>query len=156
MPHMKQKAGKAATKNRDFQDKVLALRIAGGSYSQIAKSLGKSRSATHAAAVRAMIDLTEKVKEKAEHVREIECARCDAIIATHWSAKDDPRSADIILKASKRRSDLLGLDAPVRSEVATPIDRSFVTEHHVVLEKMPVEDLRLIKEIYEKNIESSE
>jgi hypothetical protein len=97
--------------------RALELRAAGHSFDQIAQLAGyRSRQAAHSAVERALLD---PLGRAAEVVRLLEAERLERLHEAHWPAAlgGSPKSSEIVLAVAARRAKLLGLDAPVRSEL---------------------------------------
>lgn len=122
--------GEPETSPRRLQAKVRAaeamrLRIRGLTYRQIAERLGYSgEGAAYNAVLRGLRDTRQ---EPAEELRTLELTRIDEALHAIWPRvlRGQTRAVDSFIKLSKRRADLLGLDAPrrivwedVRSEAA--------------------------------------
>lgn len=90
---------------------ALSLRLAGLTYEQIGERLGISKEGA-----RNLINRTLQQAENlaAAELRELETARLDRAQAAIWTRvlEGDLRAVDTFLRISRRRSDLLGLDAP--------------------------------------------
>ncbi|MEU4810027.1 hypothetical protein AB0H20_12590 [Nocardia fluminea] len=108
----------AQPEERERQQKALALRLAGGSYAAIARTLGY---ADHSGAYRAVEAVLNRVEsEGAAQLRQIEDARLNELLLKVWkSAMEGDRSAqEFALKVHDRRVKLHGLAAPERLVVA--------------------------------------
>ena len=116
----KQKASKHRIRNREQTEKALRLRTAGASYSAIGEALGLSKTRAYDLVMAGLAEANEKVSEAAMEAKAVELARLDAIVLSHFPNRNQPRSAEILLKASKRRSEILGLDAPAKIAPTTP------------------------------------
>jgi hypothetical protein len=95
---------------------ALELRKAGVDYRTIAERLGYAHaSGAYDAVKRALKALT---KVPAEELRELECARLDAMLMGVWNAAKagDDKAIQSVLRIMRRRADLLGLDAPLKRE----------------------------------------
>ncbi len=100
---------------------ALELRIAGGSYRQIAKTLDVSVSVAHHYVVEALRETREVAIERAEELKIVELARLDSWTLKLTSGRTlTPRVVDTLLRISERRARLLGLDAPVKREFSGP------------------------------------
>lgn len=95
---------------------ALSLRLAGLTYEQIGERLGIS--------TQGAIDLVNRTLSRAENLavqqlRELESARLDRAQAAIWTQvlEGDLRAVDVFLRLSKRRSLLLGLDAPTEINI---------------------------------------
>jgi len=98
--------------------KALKLRAAGHTYEQIAKMVGYSdRGRAYHEMQIAIADIT---KEPAAQVIEFEKIRLDALLVSIWqqATSGDVRALDRVLKIMERRSALMGLDAPKRTETS--------------------------------------
>jgi hypothetical protein len=94
----------------------LNLRIGGASYREIARQLNYK---DHSGAFRAVeAGLKKEFHEPAEKVRRMEIARLDAQLLrlTVRASQGDLEAERILLGNLKRRSELLGLDAPAKLE----------------------------------------
>ncbi len=105
----------------EVQAEALRLRLAGNTYPEIAKLQGCALSSAHDRVQKALRDT---LREPADQLREMDLGRLDAMLAALWPTAigDDgeppnPRSVDRVLNILKQRADLLGLNAPNRSQV---------------------------------------
>ena len=107
---------------------AVKLRQQGLQYRVIAERLGVSLETAYADVQAELLALREATRAGAEQILEIELRRLDEVIeaAQHKLhspeaiARDgDMRAAQVILYALDRRAKYLGLDAPVKAEVAT-------------------------------------
>jgi hypothetical protein len=105
----------------DREVRALDLRRAGLSYQQIAKEVGWAAESSAFRAVKRALDRT--LREPAEAVRNFESDRLDEWLLKLMPAIDrgEPRSIEVALKISERRSKLLGLDAPSRQELSVDV-----------------------------------
>jgi hypothetical protein len=148
---MAQKAGKRRIRNREQVQKALDLRTAGGSYDAIGKQMGVSKTRAYQLVMEGLAELETDIKETAGKVRELELRRLDAIVLAHWTARQNPRSAEILLKASNRRSELLGLDAPTRLEQSGPSGGPMtIAVSELDLASLSTEELRELEGIITK------
>jgi hypothetical protein len=69
-----------------------------------------------------------QVAELADEERTRQDARLESIILAHWGSLDDPRSAELVLKALDRKARLWGLDAPVKVEHGGTIEHEDAAE----------------------------
>lgn len=99
--------------------KAVALRIAGATFEQIGDQLGVSTQAAHKLVTTALEETRRITGEAAEQLRQTELTRLDALQTALWSdaVKGDVQAVDRILKIMLRRSQLLGLDAPAKSNI---------------------------------------
>lgn len=118
--------GKAAEKGEILKRQMLALdwRIGGLSYRAIADKLSNAESTiSHVQVYRDIENELERLAglraDKAETLRELELQRLDKIINAldSWVASGNVGAVNAWIKASERRSKLLGLDAPTKHEV---------------------------------------
>jgi hypothetical protein len=110
----KRKATKHALAALDREVAALRLRQAGCTYDVIARRLGYRNRSGAWHAVRA--GLTATLAEPADALRTLELERLDALHAAAWgkASQGHLASIDRVLSIMKRRSALLGLDAPKR------------------------------------------
>lgn len=96
------------------QAKALTLRKAGLSFEQIANQLGYADAASAYNAVKAALEKT--LQEPAQELRDLECARLDAMLMGLWKEASTGRwlAVDRVLAIMDRRAKLLGLDAPTK------------------------------------------
>jgi predicted DNA-binding protein (UPF0251 family) len=101
---------------REREAKALRLRAEGATYDEIGRQLGVSRPMAARVVHRA---LDRVVREPANHLIALECTRLDLLTKAHMpkALAGSARAAEIVLRVMERRARLLGLDAPVRSEV---------------------------------------
>jgi DNA-binding CsgD family transcriptional regulator len=99
---------------REREEKALALRKAGASYSQIAKQLGVTKNAAHKMVTRVLDRYAYKIADGVPAVRELEIQRLDMLLLGIWdrARRGDGSAIDRALKIMERRARLLGLDAP--------------------------------------------
>jgi hypothetical protein len=104
---------------RERQARALELRIAGASTSQIAKVLGVNRTTAWRLINRALGELVEEVKERAEQLRAIQAARIEADLADLWprARAGDMAAYRVIVRLYERQGRLLGLDLGQPPEV---------------------------------------
>ena len=108
---------KIATQEKRAQ--ALSLRKAGATYEQIGQHLGVTKQRA-AQMVREAMDAT--IREPADNLRALEDQRLDDLLRGLYAqaVKGDLGAIDRILRIMERRAKLLGLDAPVRTEVSGP------------------------------------
>jgi len=113
-----------ATERTEEQARIdteaLKLRSRGFTYQQIADSMGVSKQGAWDRVKRALADIP---REAAEEYRALECERLDALlaVATHQAltGKRSLFAIDRCIMIMDRRAKLLGLDAPIKSQVET-------------------------------------
>jgi hypothetical protein len=113
----KRKATKHALDALDREVAALQLRRAGCTYDVIARRLGYSNRSGAWHAVRAGLSAT--LREPADELRGLELERLDRLHEAVWdrAIRGHLASVDRVLAIMKRRSALLGLDAPRRHHV---------------------------------------
>ena len=99
----------------------MQLRKAGVGYADIGTALGISTAGAYKSVMRALELLAEKTNENAEHVRDIELQRLDAMLKALWPRvlSGDEKAIDRVLRIMDRRARYLGLDAPERRDVTS-------------------------------------
>lgn len=117
---MPQKNSSGRVSRRQKMLTALDLRAAGGTYDQIAKAIGVSRTQAWKLVSAAIDELNEKCHESAERVRNLELFRLDKIRVMLWPKRSDPRVADSLLRISERTARLCGLDKPTKIEASGP------------------------------------
>ena len=144
--------GKTKTiKAHDRMLHALELRKRGLSYRQIAAQTGyKSAQAAHKAVMTALQRTTQ---EPADEVRKLELERLDALLFGVWEAaiNGDDKAVNNALRIMERRAKLLGLDAPVKNEVAGPNQGPVQVEarHEIDYSKFTTDQLRQLAAILE-------
>ncbi|MFD7922531.1 hypothetical protein ACFV3R_25305 [Streptomyces sp. NPDC059740] len=119
MPASKAKQAQTAKRRAD----AIRLRLAGMDYETIAERLGyASRGAASKDLCRAFDAFRAEEEAAVETWREIEAQRLDRLQAAAWpaAAKGDLKAIETVLKVIAQRCKLLGLDAPVRTELSGP------------------------------------
>lgn len=94
------------------QVQALELRKSGMTYDAIAQRLGY---ANHAGARKAVESALRKtIQEPADELRQMECERLDAMLASIWHfvLAGSAAHIDTALRIMQRRAKLIGLDAP--------------------------------------------
>ncbi len=101
---------------KERQRQALELRKAGATYQQIADQLGFKHASSAGKSVKKAID--NLGTEEAEDLRIIEVARLNHLMLAIWDRcqAGDLKAIDRALRIQQRLSDLMGLDAPARSE----------------------------------------
>lgn len=100
----------------DLKKKVVQLRIAGASYTQIAESLDISLSTAHKYTQQAA---SEVPAEDVAILRQRESERLDTLQRAQWgkAVQGDAEAARLALSIIDRRIKLFGLDAPQQVEI---------------------------------------
>jgi hypothetical protein len=96
---------------------ALELRKAGATYDVIAQRLGyANRGGAYKAVMQALQAITA---EPAKELLQLELERLDALLLGQWqkAIHGNARAGEVALKVMERRARLLGLDAPVKSQV---------------------------------------
>ena len=101
----------------DKQLEALDMRKAGFTYQDIADKVGYKFPSGAQKAVESALKKT--LQEPADKVRELELARLDDLINSLWIYRARPQYTDRILRIMERRSKLLGLDAPTKTDVTS-------------------------------------
>lgn len=97
-----QKNGQAKVSRRVKTEQALDLRLAGGTYRNIAQALGCSASHAFRLVDAALRESAERCSEAAEKIRAIELARLDKMRVVLWPKRADPRVCDSLLRISER------------------------------------------------------
>jgi hypothetical protein len=130
-------------KAADKQLAALNLRRAGMGYEEIARRTGYRNASGAWHSVKAALD--RMLREPAEDVRQLEVARLDALLAAIWNRAitgDDGDALDRVLKISKRRSELLGLDVKqIKADHSGQVKVTMLNWEDLV-RGVPKEDLR--------------
>jgi len=115
MPRSKTDPSRLKAKETALQ--ALELRKAGLSYQRIADELGYHSPQASWDAVNRLLKKT--IQEPADEVRKLEIERLDKMLFSLWARiqKGDHQAVNEAIKISKRRSELLGIDSPVKHEV---------------------------------------
>ena len=97
--------------------KALDLRLSGASYRQIAAALSTDVGTAHKDVQRA---LRETMQEAGDGVRKVEVARLDRLLLAVWpkAVAGDTAAVHTALRIMERRAVMLGLDAPLRIDMA--------------------------------------
>lgn len=126
------------------RDEALRLRMGGYTYRQIAEVMDVSDNAVRNLITRA---LESAPNEKALHQRAIENARLDRLQAAVWkdAINGDVKAIDAVLRISRRRAEMNGLDAPkkidIRASVRHDVANAVKELHEVILgEVIEVDD----------------
>jgi hypothetical protein len=100
----------------------MELRLGGASYARIGEALGMTAGGAYKAVDRLMARQEAESDEKTDKLRRLEAARCDRLLVGLWprALRGDVQAIREALHISKRRSELLGLDAPRRQELSGP------------------------------------
>ena len=109
-------------KRSERATKALSLRKAGKSYEEIGVELGVK-------AVRAFVIIKEELarlnkdrSSSAEEILRLEIERCYEIVKALWPRRNEPRTAEVILKTIERISRFYGLDKPLKIEQAIQVE----------------------------------
>jgi predicted transcriptional regulator len=125
-----------AERELERRDEALRLRLGGYTYRQIAEVMGLSPTAVSNMITRA---LEQAPNEKAVAQRAIENARLDRLQAAVWkdAINGDIKAIDAVLRISRRRSEMNGLDAPkkidIRASVRHDVSRAVQELQEVLL-----------------------
>lgn len=147
-----QKNGQGKVSRQVQVEQALELRLAGATYSNIAKALGVSKGYAWKLIDRAVQEVSEKCAEAAEKIRTIELARLDKMRMVLWPKRADPR-VDTLLRISERVAKLYGLDAPAKHELTGAAGGPVQTEQTAStsdLTKLTDEEIEQLARINEK------
>jgi len=115
--------GQRRAKELERARKAWDLRLGGATIQQIANQLGMSVGGVHKILTREFKRRNDQKGEKVEEYRQLELERLDRLWFKFYSyvVNRDPNkmtldAADKLLKISKRRSEILGFDAPQKIE----------------------------------------
>ncbi len=134
---------------KERRQKVLDMRLLGASLRRIADKIGVSHETVRNDLQKALEELSETERAKAEHLRGLELQRLDVALNAIGSKvlEGDLGAIDRWLKISERRARLLGLDAPDASNIH--VTGSALTE-------MSNDELRRIVAARQKALESGD
>lgn len=138
-------SGSRTARVLDRERQCWELRVRGATFDQIAHALGfRSKASAFKSYMRAFGRLKEQIQNGAEQQRALMLERLDALVGTHMplAAQGSRDAAEIVLKADKRRADLLGFDAPAKKDMARagqPIRFIMVEEEVTVGDEVPFE-----------------
>jgi hypothetical protein len=105
---------------KERRQKVLDMRLLGASLRRIADKIGCSHETARLDLQKALAELNELEKAKTDHLRSLELQRLDVAMnaIANKVLEGDCGAIDRWLKVSERRSRLLGLDAPEKSNIS--------------------------------------
>ena len=126
------KTGKPAIERAQRQEKVLQLRLAGGTIREIAASLDIPRSTVQRDLADAVGDL---VREPAEQVVDMELGRLDRMLRGIWTdaITGDVKAIDRALKIMERRAKYLNLDAAAAPDTSVESRQALDELHNAIL-----------------------
>lgn len=109
------KTSKKITVSMGLQEKALGYRMAGLSYSAMAKKLNSSKSILHRLVVQALQDSAARVEVNADQLREMELERIDQMITACYTSAIKGSTAHLreIRSFMEFRCKLLGIEAPI-------------------------------------------
>jgi transposase-like protein len=115
--------GKKHMDAADRQRKALEARKAGATYDQIARQLDYASTASAYKAVK--VALRKTLQEPADELRTLELTRLDALLIPVWSQamKGSLPAIDRAIRIMERRAKLLGLDAPLKFDLAQIVEQ---------------------------------
>lgn len=102
--------------------RALSMRKAGKSYDDIARDLKVSHATAFRLVQNELRKLNAKRSSTAEEILRLEIERCYEIIQSLWPRRNEPRTAEVILKTVERISKFYGLDKPLRIEQAISVE----------------------------------
>ena len=135
---------------------AMRLRKAGWTYREIADQLGINHSSVYQFVTEAMAEVRNQTSQEAEEYRAVELSRLEQIhkdwapLATpgaeadHYAIENAAKAAAIVLKASERRSKLLGLDAPEKKELSGTLPGVFAVPQVAVTGEAWAESAKLL------------
>lgn len=97
------------------------LRMGGKTFEEIGQVLGITKQSAYGLVVTALDHITAETAESAEQLRRLELERLDFMRNAIWGSviKGDMQAVDRALRIGKRVSELLGLDAPTKTDLTT-------------------------------------
>ena len=106
------------------QLQAVDLRKQGMPYSQIAKDMGIAPQTAHGLVTDAMKTFAANIAEETRVVLGLELERLDAMMFGLWTRAigGDEKAVRAVIKIMERRNNLLGLDAPTKTEHVERID----------------------------------
>ena len=121
------KTGRRAATRKARQAQALALRQRGYTLRRIAREMRISVGTAHNYVSQALAAIDGEIDERARDVRRMELDRLDDAVSHVYEVFDDPEAShgdrmaaiDRLVRVSKRRSELQGLDAPQQIEQTT-------------------------------------
>ena len=132
----KQKTGKRTVQRAERDGEIIALRMAGHTYRDIASRLGISPGGAFKATQRHLQALAKQAAEATEEMRRLEAERLDTLQAGQWPAavSGDGQAVGAVLKIMERRARLFALDTAKGEGAAAwgpggPIERVIVQIH---------------------------
>jgi len=137
-----------AIERKKRNKKILDLRIAGASEQTIADEVGCSDTTVHRVLHEIIEEMNIKLYIKADVLKRMELERLDKITLALFANRNDPRTADTLLRVMERRSKYLGLDVPMQSEVVTKQEGPIEVKHD--LTKLSLEELKSLRSIVAK------
>lgn len=127
---------------------ALRMRKGGATFRQIARTLNISISTAHEYVSSAIAELRDEKSDLAIAVRDLQLVRLDSMLRQLWRKRDQPRVADTILRMMQREADLVGADAPKRTELSGPNGRPMqVMPGEIDLDKLSFDQLKQLEEI---------
>jgi hypothetical protein len=127
------------------REKMLELRIAGASERAIAKEMGLASATVHEGLKIAVEELKSHTLMLADDYRRIELERLDKMTLSLFTRRNDPRTADTLLRIMERRAKLLGLDSPTLVDTR---NQTVVVKRD--LDRLPDDDLAVLEAVLMK------
>ena len=134
--------------NKERNKKILELRIAGASERGIAAEVGLSDTQVHRILVQLIEDMNKRMDTRAAVMQRVELERLDKMTLALFANRNDPRTADSLLRIMERRSRYLGLDAPTKMETVNRQEGDVKMKHD--FSKLPTEDLDKLLKLIDK------
>ena len=116
----RQKNKGARIRNREQLDKALELRKAGATFQQVGDALGVTKQRAFQLVEVGIAELNEKCTASADSLRRQQEERLDAMRLALWKGRNNPRTADTLLRIEERLAKLRGLDAPTKTALTDP------------------------------------
>jgi len=101
--------------------KALELRIAGGTYRQIAQELGVSHTVIFENVLWALEERAEERGKLSDQLVQMELERLEKMTLSLWPRvrNGDEKAINTLVRVMDRRAKLLGLDKPVKTDLTT-------------------------------------
>lgn len=145
MPRRPSKVNDQKIKSAEKRTEIMNLRRAGLTYVQIGQKLGFDESYARKVIREEFALLAEAKKDVAEDLLTAELDRLDQIMAGFYekATSGDAKAAEIVLRIMERRSRLVGLDAPTKTQstinVNQKTDAELLEEARALGISIPVE-----------------
>ncbi len=121
------------------QKTALELRKRGGSFDNIAATMGISKSTAHNLVHKAIDQLKTTTLKKAEELKVLDLERLDSMLVGIYpkATAGDAKAINAVIKLMDQRAKLLGLYAPTKSEVQGEVKHEHThTDSTLILSKL--------------------